>query len=76
MKICLGNKCYTEYSKGSVPHENCHKQCDICYLWYQGWRVRRFKFLFITLLQWSHPGMAEKYIEDRVKYLNRNHDHD
>lgn len=75
MKLYLGNKCYTEYPKdGRVPHEACHKRCNICYLWHQGWRVRRFKFLFITLLQWEHPGMADKSIEDRVKYFNVNHD--
>jgi|694.fasta_scaffold02962_11 hypothetical protein len=57
MKIYIGNKCYTEYSD-FVPHETCSKSCDICYLWHQGWSVRRFKILFITLLEWEYPAMA------------------
>ena len=56
MKIWIGTVYITPYSH-QVPCD-CSKACDIDYLWYSGWRVRLWKFLFVKFLVWSQDGLG------------------
>jgi len=60
MKIPLGTSYLTAYSD-YVPHgqKGHHKQCDICFLWYAGWGVHIFRFLFLKFLLWESPRLAK-----------------
>ena len=58
MKIWIGTKYITPYGNGEIPHKDCNKPCDTCFLWYAGWRVRLWKFLGIKLLVWSQDGKS------------------
>lgn len=56
MKIQIGTQYITHIPKdGRIPCD-CSKKCPIDFLWYACWRVRLWKFWFITLLVWSQDG--------------------
>ena len=59
MKIGLGTSYITEYSE-YVPHDNCHKRCDICFLWHEGYRVHIFLFLGMRFLKWESVGIKKE----------------
>ena len=60
LRIPIGTRYITKYS-GTVPHDNCHKKCMICLLWFGGWRVHIFRFLWFKFLVWESNGLQIKY---------------
>lgn len=64
MKIKIGNKYITEFND-IVPRHEWHFQpnnkcCDICELWYMGYRVHIGRFFGIKYLVWEEDQPSEE----------------